>query len=125
MEKRSVPFLLMLKDSEQVMGTCVFSNIVRGVFHACFLGYAIDHRFEGKGYMAEAVQAGIQYMFEVEGLHRIMANYIPSNTRSELLLLRMGFEKEGFARDYLMINGQWEDHVLTSLINDATVEEIN
>lgn len=24
---------------------------------------------------------------------------------------------EGYARDYLMINGQWQDHILTSLIN--------
>ena len=35
------------------------------------------------------------------------------------LLERLGFEREGFAREYLMINGRWEDHILTSLINPA------
>jgi ribosomal-protein-alanine N-acetyltransferase len=24
---------------------------------------------------------------------------------------------EGYARDYLLINGRWEDHVLTGIVN--------
>jgi ribosomal-protein-alanine N-acetyltransferase len=32
---------------------------------------------------------------------------------------RLGFEKEGLARKYLKIDGRWEDHLLTSLINDS------
>ncbi|MFB0585429.1 hypothetical protein [Aeromonas salmonicida] len=39
--------------------------------------------------------------------------------RSAALLERLGFEREGYARDYLMINGRWEDHILTALLNPA------
>ena len=46
-----------------------------------------------------------------------MANYIPRNQRSETLLDNLGFAKEGVAIKYLLINGKWEDHVLTSLLN--------
>ncbi|MGL4717164.1 MAG: 30S ribosomal protein S5 alanine N-acetyltransferase, partial [Aeromonas sp.] len=45
--------------------------------------------------------------------------YMPANQRSGALLERLGFEREGFARAYLLINGRWEDHILTSLINPA------
>jgi ribosomal-protein-alanine N-acetyltransferase len=45
-----------------------------------------------------------------------MANYMPSNVRSASLLSRLGFEREGYARAYLFINGKWEDMVLTSLV---------
>lgn len=31
----------------------------------------------------------------------------------------LGFKVEGYAYDYLLINGRWEDHVLTSLTNPA------
>jgi ribosomal-protein-alanine N-acetyltransferase len=48
-----------------------------------------------------------------------MANYIPTNERSGLLLKRLGFAVEGYARDYLLINGQWRDHVLTALTNQG------
>ena len=41
------------------------------------------------------------------------------NRRSARLLLRLGFVKEGVQRAYLLINGEWHDHVSTSLINDA------
>jgi len=50
-------------------------------------------------------------------VHRIHANYMPHNRRSGAVLRRLGFVVDGFARDYLQINGRWEDHVLTSLIN--------
>jgi len=33
------------------------------------------------------------------------------------VLRRAGFTVEGFARDYIMINGRWEDHILTSMTN--------
>jgi len=59
----------------------------------------------------------ISFAFKELGLNRVMANYMPKNIRSECLLRSLGFEREGFARKYLCINGKWEDHVLTSLIN--------
>ncbi len=69
--------------------------------------------------MQEVVGAGIAYLFREHGLHRVMASYMPANLRSGTLLERLGFEREGYARDYLMINGRWEDHVLTARLNPA------
>jgi ribosomal-protein-alanine N-acetyltransferase len=46
-----------------------------------------------------------------------MANYRPENERSARVLERLGFEREGLAREYLFIDGAWRDHVLTSLLN--------
>ena len=67
--------------------------------------------------MYEALQLTNRYVFEETRLHRIMAGYLPHNDRSGNLLQRLGFEREGYARKYLKINGVWEDHILTSLIN--------
>jgi ribosomal-protein-alanine N-acetyltransferase len=66
--------------------------------------------------MFEALQASIAYMFHEQDLHRIMANHVPENVRSAALLQRLGFEREGYAREYLKINGIWRDHVLTALV---------
>ena len=35
------------------------------------------------------------------------------------LLRQLGFEREGYARKYLLLNGVWKDHILTSYINDT------
>lgn len=113
----AVHFLLFDSESGELLGDCNFTNVVRGPFQACHLGFSIAMDAEGKGLMTEALTAAIPYAFKTMGLHRIMANYRPENTRSGLLLARLGFEKEGVARSYLQINGSWADHVLTSLLN--------
>ncbi|HEX7999821.1 MAG TPA: GNAT family N-acetyltransferase [Pyrinomonadaceae bacterium] len=105
------------QPSGRVVGVCNFSAFIRGPFQACYLGYSIDHREEGRGLMREALSAAIKYAFDELRLHRIMANYIPTNERSGRLLQRLGFTVEGYARDYLLIAGHWRDHVLTSLTN--------
>jgi ribosomal-protein-alanine N-acetyltransferase len=102
-----------------IVGECNFTQIVRGPFQACSLGYAIDRRTEGRGLMAEALRAAIAYLFDDWRLHRIQANYRPENTRSGRLLDRLGFVVEGTARAYLFIDGAWRDHVLTSLTNPS------
>lgn len=117
--KNSVQFLLFLRESPHgdIIGQCNFSQIARGPFQACYLGYRIDAAYEQKGLMSEAVRRAIQFMFEEQNLHRIMAGYMPSNAKSAKLLQKLGFTIEGQAKNYLLINDRWEDHVLTSLTN--------
>jgi len=105
-----------------IVGQCSLRNIIRGAFQACYLGYSLHHQAEGKGLIFEAVTAVIAYGFNDMGLHRIMANYMPTNERSARLLRRLGFVVEGYARDYLFLAGKWQDHVMTSLVNPAVVE---
>ena len=104
-------------DESEVLGVCNYTNIVRGTFMACHLGYALSEAHQGKGLMFEALSLGNAYVFDSLGLNRIMANYLPRNDRSGRLLARLGFTVEGRASNYLMINGKWEDHILTSLVN--------
>ena len=116
-------FIAVDNDSGKIIGICNFSNIVRGAFQACHLGYSICHHYQGKELMYEILSASIDYMFTEQNLHRIMANYIPDNKRSASLLKRLGFEEEGYARDYLFIAGRWQDHVLTARINSEYLIE--
>ncbi len=113
---RAYPFLILDPAEEHILGTFTFSNVVRGAFQACHLGYAMGASNEGRGLMKESLVEGLAWAFGSLGLHRVMANYIPRNERSAGLLRALGFEREGLARAYLLIAGRWEDHVLTALI---------
>ncbi|MGX9276765.1 ribosomal protein S5-alanine N-acetyltransferase [Pantoea ananatis] len=117
MHKQGSAFYFVLMDSNEteVRGVANFSNVLRGAFHACYLGYSLGEKWQGQGMMFEALQSAIRYMQRQQYIHRIMANYMPHNQRSGHLLARLGFEKEGYAKNYLMINGEWQDHVLTAL----------
>lgn len=101
----------------QVIGTVNFTSILRRAAQFCYLGYTLDRDCQGQGYMTEAVGRGIDFAFTHMNVHRIMANYVPQNQKSARVLSRLGFVVEGYARDYLCLNGKWQDHVLTSLTN--------
>ena len=110
-------FLEPIDDAKKCIGNLGFSQIARGPFQACYLGYSLDKDYEGKGIMYDALQKAIQFMFEQRNIHRIMANHLLTNQRSANLLKRLNFVQEGLAKDYLLINGRWQDHVLNSLTN--------
>jgi [ribosomal protein S5]-alanine N-acetyltransferase len=120
---RALPILLLRRGDEDgpILGDITFSNLVRGPFLACYLGYNLDREHVGQGLMYEALGAAIQHVFEQLRVHRIMANYMPANQRSGRLLRRLGFTVEGYARDYLFLAGAWQDHILTSLTNPAPI----
>jgi ribosomal-protein-alanine N-acetyltransferase len=115
----SVRLSIFWKDDPRspVLGNCNFGNFVWGAFHCASLGYRLDHHVVGQGVMTEALRGATRYMFNDLGFHRIQANYRPTNERSGNVLRRLGFAVEGYARDYLFIDGAWRDHVLTSLTN--------
>jgi ribosomal-protein-alanine N-acetyltransferase len=104
-------------DPTRIIATFGFSQIFRAAFCSATLGYQIDAACEGKGLMHEALSVGIRYMFTEQKLHRIAANYMPHNVRSGRLLARLGFSIEGYAKEYLFIDGAWRDHVLTARVN--------
>ncbi len=115
----SVNFVALDKEFKTMLGAVNFTGIAMGPFKACFMGFSITGDMEGKGLATEIVSAGINFMFSEKKLHRIMANHLPQNIRSANLLKKLGFEKEGYAKSYLKIAGQWQDHVLNSLVNPA------
>ena len=117
LEKSSLRLVIRKVETQKIIGFITFSSFERGPFQACRLGYKIHHEVEDKGYMSESLKEATRYLFEEMNFHRIEANYIPDNERSGKLLERLGFVKEGIAKNYLLINGQWQDHILTSLTN--------
>ncbi len=114
----AVRFLLFPRDRPgRVIGNLSLTQVHRGPAQHCVMGYGIAAAEEGKGLIGEAVKAAVGHAFSDLGLHRVMANYMPHNVRSAAVLRRAGFVVEGYARDYLLIAGRWEDHVLTATTN--------
>jgi len=111
-------FLFDRHNPQQIIAAINFSNVVRGAFQSCSLGFSISAQHQGQGYMTESIPVAISYLFSTLNFHRIMAAYMPHNHRSGRLIRRLDFQVEGYAPRYLCINGIWQDHVLTSLIND-------
>ncbi|UXI02262.1 ribosomal protein S5-alanine N-acetyltransferase [Photobacterium sp. TY1-4] len=115
-------FVILREETNEVCGVINYSNLVRHPFYACHVGYSLDAACQGQGLMRRALSATVTWMFEAQSFHRVMAAYMPRNQKSASVLRAAGFEIEGEARDYLLINGRWEDHILTAKINPNWIQ---
>ena len=101
-----------------LLGGLTLANIRRGCAQAGSLGYWMGAAHARQGHMTAAVHAVIPFAFGTLRLHRIEAACIPANVASIRLLERTGFQREGFARQYLCIDGVWQDHLLFARLKD-------
>jgi len=111
-------FLIARGTDNVLVGGLTLANIRRGVAQAGSLGYWMGQPFVRNGYMTAAVRALIPFAFSTLRLHRLEAACIPTNLASIRLLQKTGFVREGYARDYLCINGIWQDHLLYGRLKD-------
>jgi ribosomal-protein-alanine N-acetyltransferase len=112
-------FLIARYADGTLLGGLTLANIRRGVAQAGSLGYWMGLSFVRHGYMTAAVRAVLPFAFASLRLHRVEAACIPTNAASIRLLEKTGFVREGYAREYLCINGVWQDHLLFARLKDA------
>jgi ribosomal-protein-alanine N-acetyltransferase len=111
-------FLIFRSDDNAMVGGLTLANIRRGVAQAGSIGYWTGAPFAHQGYMTAATRALVPYCFGTLRLHRLEAACIPGNAASIRLLEKTGFQREGYARSYLCINGIWQDHLLYARLKD-------
>jgi ribosomal-protein-alanine N-acetyltransferase len=106
----------MLDRSGAVVGTLTIASIIRGAFQSCSVGYWLADRAQGQGLATAALREATDLAFGDLRLHRIQAETLTRNARSQRVLERIGFEQYGAARSYMHIAGEWQDNVLYQLL---------
>lgn len=106
-------------NKNKLIGKIRLSNIVYGAFKSGIIGYSMDEKEQGKGYMKEAVNLMVNYCFEEMELHRVEASTLLDNVKSQGVLKGCGFTELGINKKYLYINGGWQDHITFYIINEG------
>ena len=102
----------------RLVGGIGMTQVRRGVAQAATLGYWVGQPFERRGYTTEAVRLIARFAFQVLQLHRVEAACLPENLASRRVLEKAGFVREGYARRYLKIAGEWRDHLTFALLSE-------
>jgi len=104
-------------------------DLTRGAFRRRLKRYAEDlrndlayafliFRSDDNALVGGLMRALVPFCYGTLRLHRLEAACIPGNTASVRLLEKIGFQREGYARRYLCINGVWQDHLLYARLKD-------
>ncbi len=111
----SVPFVIV-GDDDELLGRITLSGVTRGALQSCALGYWVRADRTRQGHATRAVGLAVDHAFRELGLHRVQAETLPENTASQRALERNGFERYGFAPEYIRIAGEWRDHVMFQVL---------
>ena len=118
-------FGVFLAENDLLIGRANLSNIVRRAFKNAYLGYYLDQAYTGRGHMSVAVDAVVDFAFGPGHLHRVQAAVMPDNVASIRVLQKVGFRQEGFAPNYLRIDGAWRDHNLYAITAEDRLQSGN
>ena len=111
-------FFIFRCDDDALVGGVGLSNLRRGVAETGSLGYWVGEPFARQRLMSAALPVLLDFAFDRLRLHRVEAACLPTNVPSRAVLLRTGFQQEGYARRYLQIDGKWQDHLLFAILRE-------
>lgn len=105
--KRPNSFALCLKQNQKVIGIVELyergMDERSGLLKTKEIGFLLDQKYEGQGYMTEALRLVIQLAFTKMRQLEIWAGVFTGNKRSAQLLQRLGF-KYVYTADYAQIS---------------------
>jgi ribosomal-protein-alanine N-acetyltransferase len=114
-------FAGLLPDG-RIAGFFNLFQIVRGAAHYAMASWSVNAEVGRQGLCTEGVTALLDFAFapppEGIGLHRVQANIIPTNIASIRVAEKVGFRREGLAKRYLKIAGEWQDHLMYAKLAD-------
>jgi ribosomal-protein-alanine N-acetyltransferase len=104
-----------LRSDDRLVGTCGFNEWSRAHRWA-ELAFELAPPQWGTGLMSRAVTAVLEWTFQQDQVDRVHAYVRVDNTRSQRLLERNGFLREGCLRSYRVCRGQPHDFYVYALL---------
>ncbi|WP_088043294.1 GNAT family N-acetyltransferase [Bacillus sp. EAC] len=98
LNRESLRFLIFHKETDEFIGNCTLQNIDWDV-PKFEIGYWIDTRFSGKGYMKEAIEELTNFAINDLKGRRVVIRCESSNVKSRAIPEKLGYELEGILRN--------------------------
>ncbi len=92
-------------DPDNIVGVAEIFDYVQDV-NMITIGYRLNDKFWGKGIATKTVRAMTDYLFNIIGINRIQAFVMPENVKSQNVLLRNDYVKEGTVRQGYIWKGK-------------------
>jgi len=101
-----------------VLGGGVGCHPIDWLNRSCSLGYWIASAHQGRGIVTRCCGVLLSYLFDSLHLHRVVIQCGTENYRSCAVPQRLGFTREGVARQAEWVNDRWVDLVTWSLLEE-------
>lgn len=103
------------ETNDELIGTCGFNKLRRSEGWA-ELAYDLARPYWGRGFIAQAVEGCLGWVFGQPELNRVQAFVMVGNARSQRLLEKAGFTRGEYLREYRSRRGEPRDYWAFSLL---------
>lgn len=110
-------FSIRLRDQPDIVGAITLESI-SDLHRSGDLGYWLRPTVTGQGLMTEAGMLLLDFAFSRVSFHRIRCAAASENIKSQKVIERLGFQREGIARDAERVSGRWVTHVVYARLAD-------
>lgn len=108
---------IFLRDRpDKLIGCLEIRDILKAPYNSCELGFSLDSRLTGQGFMLKSLSLMIGWLFTYLNVNRVHARYLPENSHSEKVLEILGFKREGLQRQAIVTDKGSLDLVLAGLL---------
>jgi [ribosomal protein S5]-alanine N-acetyltransferase len=120
-EKTPSVFAIRRITDEQLIGEISLYNL-NPKNRSAGIGYFTGASYRQQGYTQEGLWLLLNYLFEVVGLNKVMADTGSFNQASIALLRSLGFRQDGCLRQHQLLDGVLHDQLLFSLLAEEWKE---
>jgi ribosomal-protein-serine acetyltransferase len=99
----------------QIVGIIGYHHLEWANRSTC-IGYWLDERYQGRGFMTKACRALVDYAFDEWKLNRIEIRCAEGNRKSRGIPERLGFRAEGLLREAEWLYDHYVDHVVYGML---------
>jgi len=114
--RTSFEFAIELAASATLLGI-VSLHRIDWLRHSAGIGYWIRRSHFGRGFATEACEGVLGHAFDGLRLNRVEALIALANKPSQRVVEKLGFTREGVAREAELIDGEFLDHYQYSLLD--------
>ena len=114
--KEQMTFAITLMSDGKFIGSCGFHHF-SPEHHRVKIGYVLNRKYWGMGYVTETVRELIRFAFEEMGMHRIQATCDFENVKSAQAMERCGMKLEGTFRDHELRRGKFVATKVYAILN--------
>jgi ribosomal-protein-alanine N-acetyltransferase len=113
--RNSVGLAMELKDERHVIGS-IGLRIKDEANRSADIGYVLNRRYWGRGYMTETARAILDAAFRDLHLHRVWATCDTRNHASYRVMEKLGMRREAHFRRNAFEKNEWRDSYLYAIL---------
>lgn len=119
-----VQYAIVGKHSGKVIGDCALKLDAYDI-RIAEIGITISHLEQNKGFAKECLSALLEFLFEVQKLHRVVEIVDVENVPSIQLLKSLGFRLEGHFMENIFFKGKWGSEYQFAMLQREWMQQRN